>query len=336
MLGGLLRFDDTVHPHGLAALNGLDRRHQHPHALQAQVIALEPVVALEVSVIDEVGSLGLRRQIQRDALVDVAVKDDLALVQHDAAVAQVADRRHIVADVEHGLAVALGGLAHLRQALFLEFHVADGQHLVHDHDFAVKVRGDGERQFNEHTAGIALDRGIDEVADLGKFDDLSHLGVDLAAGHAQDRAVQVDVLAAGHFGMEAGTDLQHRRHASVQVDVARRGRGNMGQQLEQRGLARTVRADDADGLALVDGEADAVQRHKRRADEALVGTDQCVRVFLAALARPPALQVAAQRAAADLAEPVLFFDILDADHQFVFTHNARPLTPYRRRSFRPC
>ena len=110
----------------------------------------------------------------------------------------------------------------------------------------------------------------------------------------------------------------------------------MGQQLEQRGLARAVGADDAHGLALVDCKADAVQRHKGRADQALVGADQGVGVLLAALARPPALQVAAQRAAADLAEAVLLFDILDADHQFIFTHHTRPLIRYRQRSFRPC
>ena len=40
--------------------------------------------------------------------------------------------------------------------------------------------------------------------------------------------------------------------------------------------------------------------------------------------------------AADLAEAVLLFDILDADHQFIFTHHTRPLIRYRQRSFRPC
>ena len=84
----------------------------------------------------------------------------------------------------------------------------------------------------------------------------------------------------------------------------------MGQQLEQRGLARAVGADDAHGLAFVDCKADAVQRHKGRADQALVGADQGVGVLLAALAGPPALQVAAQRAAADLAEAVLLLTSL--------------------------
>ena len=100
--------------------------------------------------------------------------------------------------------------------------------------------------------------GVDEVAALRKFDDLGQFGVDLGLGHAQDRAVHIDVFAAGHFVVEAGADFQHGGHAAANFDLALGGGGDAGQQLEQRGFARAVAANDAQGLALVDGQVHAV------------------------------------------------------------------------------
>ena len=245
--------------------------------------------------------------VDGDGLFDVAVEDDPAFIQHHAAGAQLADGGHVVADVEHGAAVLVGDIAHFAQAFLLELHVAHGQDLVHDHDLAVQMGSDGEGQLDEHAAGIALDGGVDEVAALRKFDDLGQFGVDLGLGHAQDRAVHIDVFAAGHFVVEAGADFQHGGHAAANFDLALGGGGDAGQQLEQRGFARAVAADDAQGLALVDGQVHAVQCHKSLAEEALVGANDGVGVLFAADARPPALQVVGQRAAADLAEFVLLF-----------------------------
>ena len=136
-----------------------------------------------------------------------------------------------MADVEDGLAVAPGSLAHLGQALFLELHVTDGEDLVHDHNFAVQMGGNGECQFHEHAAGIALDRRVDKVADLGELNNFRHLGVNFGAGHTQNRAVQVDVFPARHLGVEAGADLEHRGDAAIQVNVAGGGGCDVGQQL---------------------------------------------------------------------------------------------------------
>jgi len=38
----------------------------------------------------------------------------------------------------------------------------------------------------------------------------SNLAFDLVAPHAKDRAVEVDILAACEFGVEAGADFQQR------------------------------------------------------------------------------------------------------------------------------
>ena len=134
-----------------------------------------------------------------------------------------------MADVEHGAAVLVGDIAHFAQAFLLELHVAHGQDLVHDHDLAVQMGSDGEGQLDEHAAGIALDGGVDEVAALRKFDDLGQFGVDLGLGHAQDRAVHIDVFAAGHFVVEAGADFQHGGHAAANFDLALGGGSDAGQ-----------------------------------------------------------------------------------------------------------
>ena len=166
-----------------------------------------------------------RVHIDGNGLLHISVKDDLALVQHDTAAAELADGGHIVADIQHRAAVLIGDIAHLAKAFLLELHIADRQHLVHDHDLAVEVGGHGKGQLDKHTAGIALDRRVD------KFDDLRQLGIDLGLSHAEDRAVHIDILAAGHFIVEAGADLQHRGHAAANFDLALGGGRDAGQQL---------------------------------------------------------------------------------------------------------
>ena len=63
--------------------------------------------------------------------------------------------------------------------------------------------------------GIALDRRVEEFLDLGEGDDLVELPADLGAAHAEDGAVEIDVLAAGQLGMKAGADFEQARDAAA-------------------------------------------------------------------------------------------------------------------------
>ena len=166
--------------------------------------------------------------IHGNGLFYIAVKDHAALVQHHAAGAQLADGAHVVADVQDGAALLPGNIAHFAQAFLLELHIAHGQHFVHYHDLAVQVGGNGKRQLDEHAAGIPLDGGINKISALRKFNDLVDLGIDLGAGHAQNSAVHVDVLAAGHLVVKAGAHFQHGSHPPAQPDLALGGGGNAG------------------------------------------------------------------------------------------------------------
>ena len=64
--------------------------------------------------------------------------DEPAVLQQQRRGAEAGERLQLVADEQDGPAAA-GHVVHLAQALLLEGHVADRQHLVHDQDLRVEV-----------------------------------------------------------------------------------------------------------------------------------------------------------------------------------------------------
>ena len=87
--------------------------------------------------------------------------------------------------------------------------------------------------------------------------------------HAEDRAVEVDVLPPGQLGVEAGADLQQAADAAARAST----RPSVGsvmrrEDLEQRALARAVAADDAERLARLDLEATSRSAQKSAAGRA--------------------------------------------------------------------
>ena len=80
--------------------------------------------------------------------------------------------------------------------------------------------------------------------------DFVELAGNLGAVHAHDGAVHVDVLAAGHLGVESGAHFEEARDAAPCADGASGGGGHATQQLEERALACAVTADDAYDIAL--------------------------------------------------------------------------------------
>ena len=108
---------------------------------------------------------------------------------------------------------------------------------------------------------VALHRRVEELLDPAKATISSNLRSISRLRHAEDGAVQIDVFAAGEFGVEAGADFQQ---------AGRRGRGDgtrpsvgsvmRRQDLEQRALAGAVAADDADDFAGLHLERDVAQR----------------------------------------------------------------------------
>ena len=159
-----------------------------------------------------------------------------------------------MADEQHGTPGPCC-LVHLTQTLLLKFGIPNGKYLVHDEDFRLKVGGHGKGKAHVHAGGVALDRRVEKLGDLGELDDVVELASDLRPGHAQNGAVQVDVLAAAEFLMEARADLEQTADAALDLYPTRGGLGDARKNLEQGALAGAVAADDADHLPGLDVEA---------------------------------------------------------------------------------
>ena len=144
---------------------------------------------------------------------------------------------------EHDRAPAARDVVHLAEALALELGVADGEHLVDEQDVGVEVRGDREGEAHVHAAGVALDRACRGTARCPRTrrSRRSVAAISLAA-HAEDRAAEEDVLAAGQLGMEAGADLEQRAHAAGELDAPLGRRRDPREHLQQRRLAGAVAA----------------------------------------------------------------------------------------------
>ena len=148
---------------------------------------------------------------------------------------------------------------HLAHATLAKIDVAHRQGFIHQQDFRIHVDGHGERQPHHHAARIRFHRLVDEFADFGEILDIPVALVDLPGGEAQDGAVQIDIVAAGEFGIESGAQFQQGRDAPVYRERAAGGMQNAGHHLQQGAFAGAVFADDAEGLAAAHLEADVLQ-----------------------------------------------------------------------------
>ena len=107
---------------------------------------------------------------------------------------------------------------------------------------------------------VALYRRIEKSLHLGKCDDLVELLPNLALRHPKDGAIKEDVLAPCQLGMKTRSDLEQARNASTQQNSPLRRFRDAAQDLEQRALAGTVAANDANNFTLLNLEAYVLER----------------------------------------------------------------------------
>ena len=200
---------------------------------------------------------------------------------------------------EHDRPSAPPELPDLVQALAGERLVAHGEDLVDEEHVGVDVDGDREAEAHVHPGRVRLDGGVDELAQLGEVDDLVEALVHFPPREAEHDPVDGHVLAAADLGVEAGPQLDERGDAAGHAQRAARRLGDAREQLQERRLAGSVLADDAEGRAARHLEGDAVE-----GGEGLVGPQ----VGDEAAGEERALQraelVLVEEAAIDLADPV--------------------------------
>ena len=84
------------------------------------------------------------------------------------------------------------------------------------------VHGHREPEPHEHARRVELHLVVHEVLELGERDDVVVDAVGVLARQAQERGVQVDVLATGELGVEPGAQLEQRRDPPALADRRRR------------------------------------------------------------------------------------------------------------------
>ena len=65
------------------------------------------------------------------------------------------------------------------------------------------------------------------------------------------QAEHVDILKAGHLGVEAGADFEQRGNAALILDTTSGRRSNVAKQLQKGTLASSVFANDTKNFALL-------------------------------------------------------------------------------------
>ena len=147
-----------------------------------------------------------------------------------------------------------------------------------------------------HSARISLDRRVDERSDLRERDYIVQFGIDLSLSHPEDGSVEIDVLPARHLGVEAGTDLKHRRYPAVYIDLTRSRSSYPRQEFEESALARAVPSYYPEGFSPVDSKIYIIKRKKSGVP----------------------LRILIEQSASYLPQPVLFAYMPDPDRYFFF------------------
>ena len=232
--------------------------------VEAEAQRLEPGVLEEAA---RVSPLGRRARIPRDVQVLPHPGGDVRRVQRHPAplqahhpIAELRDGPHVVADEQDRPALPVAHLVHLSHALLLELCVPHRQDLVDHQDLRIQVSGHGEGQAHVHAAGVALHRRVQKLLHPREVHDGVEVPPNLRLAHPKDGAVQIDVLPPRQLGVKARPDLQQTGDAPPEGHAPRRGLRDAAQDLEQRGLARTVASDDPDALPLLDLEGEVRQR----------------------------------------------------------------------------
>ncbi len=93
-----------------------------------------------------------------------------------------------------------------------------------------------------------------------KADDFIEFPPDFGMTHAENRAIQIDVLAAREFRMKTGSDFEKARDTTLDRNAPGARLGDARENFQQGRLACTVAADDAENLATLDVKAHILER----------------------------------------------------------------------------
>ena len=159
----------------------------------------------------------------------------LPCLEEERSTAHLLNEVCAVGDEDKGSAV-INNFLHLLHALDLKLWVTDRKHFVDNKDFRLEKCRHRKREPYIHAAGIALYGGIDELLQASKADNVVELPFHFAAAHAEDRAVEKDVVPTGELGMKTRSDFQQSTDPSPDPHEPRRRCRDSRDDFQQRGF----------------------------------------------------------------------------------------------------
>ncbi len=154
-------------------------------------------------------------------------------------------------------------LGELVETLVREALVAHRQDFVDQQDIGIDMDRDGESQPHVHPGRVGLHRRVDELLELGEFDNLVEALGHFALRQAEHDAVDEHVLAAGDFRVKPCAQFDQRGDAAADFEVARGWLGNACDELQHCALPGTVATDHSQRSTGWDRERDVTHGGER-------------------------------------------------------------------------
>ena len=141
----------------------------------------------------------------------------------------------------------------------LEGGVTNGENFIEDKDIPFRADSNGKGEADLHAGRVIFEFLVHELFEFGKFDDVVIHGVDFGVAEAEHGAVQINVLAAGEFGVEADAELDERDESAIHDDRAGGWIVDARKDFKEGGFAGAVAADDTKKLAFFDVKVDTAE-----------------------------------------------------------------------------
>ena len=120
---------------------------------------------------------------------------------------------------------------HACHRLSLKLQITDGQHFVNDENIRIQWQQLPQMPVAQTSHCCSVSRRYRESLGICEIDDGVKLLINFTT-HAENRAVQIDVLPPRQFGMESGADFQQASNPAIKVDLTGRRLGNPAEDLE--------------------------------------------------------------------------------------------------------
>ncbi len=200
----------------------------------------------------------LRSLILAHDLLGRALRYDSPLSEKDCMRAERADRLHAMRH-DHQSSAASDHILHPTRALLHELSISDTHELVDDQDLRLDSRSYRESKPSPHSVRVGSHGKVNGVAKPGETHNLPIALPKLLQAKAEEHPVQEDIVSSRQVVLEASAQLQQRRYATVDPDVAGGRLQDLCQHETESRFPRPVGSNDAKRGPSLQGKAHLLQ-----------------------------------------------------------------------------